>query len=376
MSVELNDDMPGLGDLSARLDAAEASDAVEAAAGKPQEQRDESTERAGAALQDETLKPVPKPTDTPAAADKSKDESPKSKVSDAESTDKKSDLPGDKPADTKARDSKGQFAKAQERLHKTWDNVNARKTELDTQAQTLTQRETQLQQQQEEFERKQSTAQQQYQPEQYEQAATQKAKRAEGLHAQADGIEARAKKLEDDGDFTKAAGLMEEAKKIRKAAFKEEGNADDLKAHAEELRKNPPPTAKAAEEKLEGQRKEWTMKAATDFPELGKKDSELQKTVAGHLKALWETDRALASNPQIIYHVTRLAAAETAAARVPGMEKELAQAKAKVKELEGLTAPGGAGSTQRITESKVNKTDAEEGAELRQMASELGEIPR
>lgn len=376
MSVILDESIPGLNDLGARLDAAEASEAAEmTAAGQQQEQRDEGTDRAGAALRDETQKPAPNPTDTPAAEDEQqKAEKLKAENPNADpSQEKKSDLPGDKPAD-KAGDSK--FAKAQQRLHKTWESVNQRKTDLDTQAQQLEQQKAELKRQQEDWQRQQSEAQSQYQPEQYEQAAELKAKRATDLHAQADGIEARAKKAEDDGDFTAAARLQDEAKKIRKAAYQQEGNAEDLKAHAEQLRKNPPPSATAREEQLEGKRKEWTMKAATDYPELAKNGSPLQQAVAGHLKALRETDRALASNPQIIYHVTRLAAAETAAARVPAMEKEMAELKAKVKEFEELTAPGGAGSAQRTTPGATVKTDDEEAAELRQLAGQTGSIPR
>lgn len=371
MSVLLDVNTPGLEDASARLAELEASDSAAAAAAPEQEQREPAAPPAAAAPKDETQNPASKQTDTPAATDKAPGDKPAAETE----AGKKSDEPP-KPGEAKPGegDTKSKFAKSQERLEKTWENVKKRKGEIEAKEQQLTQREQQLREREESFKRQAEESQAQHKPEEVENAAKAKYDRAKALNERAEGLEAKAKKLEDDGKYTEAADAMRDAKALRKQANKEEGNADDLKAYAEQLRKNPPPSMVEREAKTEAQRKEWTMKAAQDFPELGKKDSELQKSVAAHLNALWQQDRALASHPQIIYHVTRLAAAETAAARVPGLEKQLGEYKAKVQELEKLTAPAAPGSAQRPGEVKTTKTDEEERAELGELAAAVGDI--
>ncbi|SRR5579862_541579 len=374
MSVALDENMSGLADADARLAALESAEltaqkasgagAVPTDQAKPDAGKPAAADPAAAPGKQEAQTPAKSSTDTPAAADGKS----------APNSDTKDNTPAAKPEAGKT-DAKSNYTKSQERLERTWDNVNKRKGDLDTREQQLTQREQQLQQREAQFKDQAERAQQpQHKPEDFERAAQLKLQRAQSLHQQADGIEARAKKLEDDGKYTEAAKAQEEAKGIRKKAYQEEGNAEDLKAHAGELRKNPPPTQAQRDQQLETQRKEWTTKAAAEFPDLAKKGSELQTRVAKSLNELWNTDRVLASHPQIIYYVTKLEAAQTAAARVPAMEKELGELKAKVKEYEALTAPGGEGAAQRPAAGDQARTDAEERAELGQMAEQVGTI--
>jgi hypothetical protein len=372
MSVLLDPNMPleGAEERLAELEASDTAGAAEAVS--TQGQRESGADRAGAETEGEAQNPISEQTDTPAAAEPGKTADPAAKT---KSPEEKADAakPEEKPAD-QTRDPKGRYAASRERLEKTWDSVNKRKGELDTREQQLAERENTLKQQQTDWESQRQQSQAQHKPEDYDRAAASKAERAKGLHLQADGLEAKAQKMEDDGKYADAADLRNQAKAARKAANKEEGNAEDLRAHAESLRKNPPPSAKQLEEKLEAQRKEWMGKAAAAFPDLAKKDSPLQKAVVQHLNALWQQDRQLAANPAMIYHVTRYAAAEAAAARVPDLEKKLGQLEAKVKEYEQLTSPGGPGAAQRPPSGKVPATDDEERAELREMASGLNGI--
>lgn len=358
----------------AELEKSEASTDPGDIPGQPIQREDGTTTRAGGKPEAKAQTPAETKTDTPAAPEtpakadksaeaKSQDEANKGKTPEQLDAEKKA---------AEAQDKRTRYAKNQERLERTWDNVNKRKTELDTREQQLTQREQQLTQRQTDLDRKAQQSQAQYKPEDYEQAARGKMERAKGLHLQADGLDAKAKKAEDDGDYKEAARLSDQAKGIRKAANKEEGNAEDLQAHAEQLRKNPPPSAQQLEAKTAEMQKAWMMKAAQEHPELAVKDSALQKDVAARLSHLHQTDRELASHPSIVYYVTKMSAAETAAARVPVMEKELGELRTKVKELEGLTAPGGEGSVQRPSTDDKPKSDEEERAELGQLAAEVG----
>lgn len=365
--------MSGLDAAAERLAQLEASDTGEMPnLPAQQEQREDgSVQRAGAGKGTDAQAQKTETTDTRAEAAKPKTEDEGSKIEDV----KKPDAGGKPDEGTKAEEpAKSRYAKSQERLAKTWDEVNKRKDQLSAQQQQLQQREQEIARREQDFEtRRKQASQPQYKPEDYERASQARADRARALHQQADGIEAAAQKAEDAGDYTKAAGLREQAKHVRRGAYKEEGNAEDLKAHADNLRRNPPPTPEAEDQKLEAARKEWTQKAAVDFPDLVKKDSELQKAVAQHLNHLWNTDRALASHPQIIYHATRLAAAETAAARVPALQKELGELKAKLKDLEETTAPASTASAQRVATGGP-KGDDEERAELQQLAQEMGSL--
>ena len=363
-------------EASERLTALEASDAGEPGAIRgQQEQRDDGSLTRGAVDRSnaqpsepgsqETERPDANEShDTPAAG---KPDATRSKES---------------PNDGKAEDGKpkgdqpqaDRYKRGRERLDKTWESVNKRKGELDTQEQQIKAREQTLAQREADIaQRASQPAAPQYKPEDIERASAAKAQRAQDLGSQADGLDARADKAEEAGDYAQAAKLRDQSKGLRKTAAKEEGNAEDLKAYAEELRKNPPRSMAQEEARINDQRKEWTLKAATDYPDLAKPKSELQLKVVEMMNRLWREDRAMAANPRMIYHVSRMAKAELSAARVPGLEKELGQLKAKVKDLEELTTPGGATAPQNLGPSS-DRTEAEERQELEDTAHQMGSL--
>lgn len=161
--------------------------------------------------------------------------------------------------------------------------------------------------------------------------------------------------------------------------FEKEGKfdlADLARQRASELRKNPPPSpqqrevmaAQAAQH--QAQMKEWWGKAAIDFPSVAKEGSTENQALAGFIKA--EPD--VLRSPKGMYYAARLVTAEQSAARVPAMEKELGALRARVKELEALTAPGGGGVAQNPNPKAAPKSDAEEYAELEALAMGMGTL--
>ena len=273
--------------------------------------------------------------------------------------------PNDKPAETEnGNDGKSRYAKAQERLEKTWESVNKRKSELDTQAQQIEQQRLTLEREKAQFEAIRRQAEEPHTPE--------KALHASQLRRQsADALRMQAKRAED-------AGRFEEAQRLNKQADRAESLADEMAEYAEHLRKNPPLSMQQRQQQFEQARKEWTIEACKAFPELGTNGSRLQQVVAQHLKALQKADPQLLVHPSLIYHVTRLSDAQikladvqAVAARVPVLEKEAESLRARIKELEAATTPAGNGGVNKLgTEPK------DDYASLRQSAAELGPVFR
>jgi hypothetical protein len=257
--------------------------------------------------------------------------------------------------------SQSRYAKAQERLEKTWEGVNKRKGDLDAQAQQLEQQRQTLERDRAQFEAVRRQAEQpQATPEQAVQAAQARRRDADALRMQA--------KRADD------AGRFDEAQRLNKQADKAESLADELGSYAEELRKNPPVSMQQRQQQFEQARKQWTMEACNAFPDLAKNGSRLQQVVAQHLDAMAKQDPQLLVHPSLIYHVARLADAQTrvadlqsVAARVPVLEKEAESLRARIKELEAETTPAGNGGVSRLGEPA-----RDDYASLRQSAAELG----
>ena len=178
-------------------------------------------------------------------------------------------------------------------------------------------------------------------PEKYEAYAAEEERKAGDLDKQAKAAEA-------DGDFTKAD-------KLREAAAEARAWAKNAKAKAEELRKNPPPSQKQQQEKLAVYLKEWTSKAAIDFPEFAKKDSAVQKEAAAYYRQMSAQVPMLQTLPGFIYFCAERAAYKTAADRVPGLERELGELKTKLKELEALTNPSPSGGVPKQPAAAGNK---------------------
>ena len=144
--------------------------------------------------------------------------------------------------------------------------------------------------------------------------------------------ELAAKKAEEAGDFDTAEKLRDEAKFARR-------DATAAKASAENVRKNPPINEKQRQEKFVADQRTWLDKAAIDFPEFAKKDSDLQKSALEYFKQITSSDPVVAKLPGFVYFCAERAALKSASDSVPAMTKELGDLRTKVKDLEALTNP-------------------------------------
>lgn len=318
--VEVPQEMIGLDAASAELDKLMAADAAQTqqAQATPTDQSASQGQRAAQTAEgqpskpDSTSDPNKGQSDTPAAADQKP----------ADQKEQKPEQQQQKPEDQK---EPTRYEKARRRQDEAWKQINDEKS-------TLKSDRERFERERAEFEQRQQAQEQQYSPAQYEEAA---------------------KKFEGQGKFE----LAELARQ-----------------RAEELRKNPPPTPqqaqvlRAQEAQHKAQMKEWWGKAAVDFPEVAKDGS--RENVA--LKTFLQAEPDAVRSPKGMYYAARLVKAETAAARVPELDKELGALRAKVKELEGLTAPGSRDNPSRL--GATVKSDAEEMADLERLAESIGPL--
>jgi hypothetical protein len=304
-------------DLRAAISPASESKPVETAKSEPKEQQAAQKEVA------EVKQPNETQSGTPAAAEKAPVTTDKTETT--------------KPEAKKQSD----FAKNQERLDKTWKSVNERKAQLDTTEATLKQREQALTIKEQKIALEAAKAKSKFTPEQYEAASAAKANSIRQLELQAKGLEAQASEFDDSGLAGKAELARQQAQDIREQAAGEKYSAKQLKEMAENLRKNPDPTLAQHQAQLAQHKQHYLIEAAKKWPDLAKEGSEFQKKMTENLQAAAQQGLIAEENPVMFYHVARLVAAESEAARVPELVQKLGVAEAKVKELEALTAVGG-----------------------------------
>lgn len=340
--------MPDLNDAIARLDAAEAAETPPPEPGQVKQAEQEPQQPVVPQTDGKETPNEISTAGTPAAAE------PKPTGQQSETTPKA----GDK--------NKSAFAKDQERRDTSWKALNVAKDALQKEQDAFKAQQELHQREVTQF--KQKSAKQAYTPEQYEQASAQKLLLSQRLDLEAEGLEARAEKLEADAKYGEAENLRVQAKDRRETAAAQRGLARQMKETAAEVRQNPDPTAQQVQAQQAQRMRDYTLKAAQQWPDLAKDGSQFQKDVAAHLKAAAEQGIDPNEHPIMMYHAARLTAAETAAARVPVMEKELGEMRAKVKELEALTAPGGGSPSATKFPKERPLTDEEEGQELRQLA--------
>ena len=352
MSVEIDPNMPGLDAASALLDemiAAEAATPTSPAATAAEASEKEEAQLAAPQVEQNAQAPTTDLPDTPAAPAEAsaQPEIDKSKEAKAE------------PAKPEKESSR--YAKAQGRLNKTWESVNTEKTALAAEKTKLEAERLEFTRKRAEFDAIQEQARQpQFRPEDYQQAADAKKQYADHLLAEA-------KRADDEGEFAKSKALV-------KRAIKADAIGEDLAEHAEKLRKNPPAEFAQRAAQFESTRKAWTVEAAKAYPDLAKDGSPFQNRVAAHQKALAQSDPQLLAQPSLIYHISRLAAAELQAealkadvARVPVLEKQVGELQAKVKEFQSLTATASPNSVAKLGTSSSNT----EEEDLYRMANEL-----
>lgn len=348
------DDMPDLTDAMARLDAAEQAEIQTPDSG--QAQTDGAIPQATPPEPDTTdvvANPDSLPSDTPAAAEP-KPAEPASK----------------KPVTTDPKASS--FTKDKQRRDDSWKALNTEKTTFKTERDQFEALKLSHQREVERFKTDQAKASNKFTPEQYEQAAQQRETAVGGLTEQAEAWDARAEKLEGNGDFKGAAMAKAKADEIREQALLNKAQIRQFKDMAAQMRANPDPTLEQIKQKREHEMREYTLAAVGKWPDFGVRDSEFQKKVTAELQEARKSGIEVNENPSLMYHAARLVAAETAAASVPAKDKELGELRAKVKKLEALTAPGGgAGSIQTQPSGNVPRTDAEEESDLRSIALNL-----
>jgi hypothetical protein len=191
---------------------------------------------------------------------------------------------------------------------------------------------------------------------------------AQKCQSEATVKEAEAIKAENEGDNDKAAKLRAEAVVLKADA----GRATQA---ADFARKNPPLTAQQQQQQFQTHQRQWIDKAAIDFPEFGKKDSVVQKEATEYFQAMAKEQPAVAKLPGFIYYCAERAAFKTASDRVPALEKELVELRARVKEQDGLLSPSpkGNGGTQRTPAPKTfeQMTPEQQFEELKREAAQI-----
>lgn len=328
---------PTFSQAVAQLAQMEADDAAEdaqqkAATGEGKGSATDGDTRTPEAEQAEVQTPDPEPgeSETPGAPAEPETQQPETPDPDKE---KEKVAP---------KESQSKFAKNQQRLEGGWKALNERKAELQKQQEQHQAQVAEHNQRMREFEARRA-------------AETKPKFTAEQVDSAASDLERQAKGLEDNGDYEKADRLK----------FK----AEEYREYARELRANPPKTAPSdAQREAEHQRlqKEWWGKAAVDFPNAAKEDSAEGKA----LRSLIESEPAIVNDPKGLYYAARLVTAETASARVPTLEKELGDLRAKVKALnEKLAVPAG-GSARSGHVATKRFEDMSEEEQLSQLQAE------
>jgi hypothetical protein len=399
MSNEITD-MPGIEAAMERFGAIEESSAANAAgAAATPATRETRTPDAPATVRADAPDPDSQPTDTraaavskPAASENPNETTSTDKVQKAEPD---ADADTDAAADAKTRmadpartakpaqpatpgqgakpdavqptePAKSRYAKSQERLTRTWEQVNAEKASLAADKTRLESERAELTRQRAELDAIREQAQgPQFTPDDYVKASQTKRQAADATRLQA----GRAEK----------AGKFEDAARLNRQADKLEGQAEDMADYAEQLRKHPPASFEQRARQHEEARKFYTIEAAKAYPDLVRNGSDFQRHVAAELQALSRQDPQLAAQPGVIYHAARLVhlslrakALEADAARVPVLVKEAESLRAKIKELEALTTPAGGGSVSRLDA----EAPADDYQALRQAAAESGALFR
>jgi len=250
-------------------------------------------------------------------------------------------------------DKRSEFAKSNERLEKTWKSVNAEKESIAKLKQDLAAKEQFLTQREQKIQEQSARASQKFTPEQHEVSSQEKLKLSESYALQADGLDAKANKLEEDGEYGKAEQARSQAQELREASVYQKGVAKQLKEYAAHLRSNPDPTLAQIQARNQEHVRHYTMEAAKNWPDVAKEGSEFQKQMVQHLQAAQQAGLDVNEHPVLMYHVARLTAAESAAACVPELQKKLGKMEARVKELEAETTPGGGQSAAAQSSSSA-----------------------
>lgn len=329
---------PSLNDASAELDRLMADELAsgqpaggQAAAGSAGQTAQSAAPAAETPSQ--TSKTGAKPDGTPATTEVSAKDKPGEPGSTSSAT---------KPATETKEPSK--FEKAAARQKTAWEQINTEKADVRAERERLKAEREQFTNDRKALDQAKAKANApKYQPGDYDEAAS--------------GWEREAQALEEQGKF-------DEADEKRVLSRKAKERAKDLREHPPQ----PDPTDAQKEAKFREEQKQWWSKAAIDFPEVAKDGTP----ASAALKELIRSEPHIMGDPKAMYFASRMAQAETVAASVPGMAKELEALRAKVKDLEGKLEIPTEGAAHQLGElSFAQKSEAEQEAELYAMAQDV-----
>ena len=266
------------------------------------------------------------------------------------------------------------FAKDQDRLKGGWKTLNEEKTRVATERQAVQNERVRLQQEQQKFEqRREGANKNKLTPEVYDQSASQQEKFVNDAALQLDGLRARKARYEEAGNYTEAAKLDQQIEQMQENVAVAKYQAKQFKEIAANMRQNPDVSGEALQKRNQEHLTHYTVEAAKKWPELAQNGSEFQKSTAKAIKILRDAGLDENDSPVLRYFAAEHVAAQSAAARVPEMEKALAKANARVKELETLNIPGGGITAQpNLRPGTRPQTLEAEGEVLRQFAEAKG----
>ncbi len=345
-------DDPTLSDAMGALSAMEAEDS-------PAPETPEATPTPDSVTPEEQPAPAPAEVDVPEKPDAVEPGAPATE----ESPDK------DKQSTEQPKPEGSRYEKNRTRLEGGWQKLNEEKATTRATAEALKRDRDILDRERADFVRKQAAANKpKFAPEDYERHSL-------TLEGRAATLEREAKKLEEDGKFEAAEARKEEA-------IADKVNAKKAREYAGQLRANPPqadPTEAQVNEKFKADQKQWWTKAAIDFPAAAKGGTPEAEAIKGaltpgHPQFNPVAARFVEAYPEGLYYLTELVSAKSSAARVPTMETELGQLRAKVKELSEKLAPNieaAHGRTNAGTPEFSQMNEDQQFAELERMAQSM-----
>lgn len=316
---------------------------------------------------------VDPPADTQPAAPKQ--DVPETPIPPADALPAADKPPIDATKDSPPEPKGSNFAKDAQRRDTSWKELNRQKAEFKTQQDGIAAREQAIAQCEARLTQERAKLHQKSPPEKFEREAATLIAAHESTSRNAKDFADKAKELEEKGDYKGAALAESKAEELKELAVVQKAKAKEFKDYADNLRKNPPADIKQIEQQQAQALQHYTLEAAKKWPDLAVTGSEFQKTVVQSESTLAKAGVDIRENPVLRYYIAEFAAAQAAAGRVPAMDKELGQLRAKVKELELATAPGG--GSQAVTTPKTGDaplSEEDEGEALRAMAVQRGRL--
>jgi len=239
------------------------------------------------------------------------------------------------------------FKKDQERRDLSWKALNNEKAQVAAERQAIQTERVKLQQEQQQFQqRREGAAKTKLTPELYDQSAQQADKIVTDSALQLKGLKAMKAEYEQNGQYTEAAKIDQKIEEMQDAVSVAKYQAKQFRELAANMRANPDLTGDALQKRNQQHLQHYTLEAAKKWPQLAEANSEFQKATARAINVLRQSGLDENEFPVLRYFAAEHVSAQSAAARVPAMDKELVQLRARIKELETNSTPGGGTTAQ------------------------------